>query len=183
MSMHMLHTRRRRIPSDPSAAFGEGVQTFDPSPPPAFDRPHGASNIVATSPVTNVKLGNDQEMQSGADVKSGVMGSSISGGDYSREQGVGRAPGWRWPFNFHSMAFNINSLDRWNLERQDSIDLPPGLNVYEGVPEHPYSPIAAMDQLTTYYENDPNQWYYFSPPPVTLPDSSSPAYAEQAVLW
>src|SRR5882724_11441365 len=98
MANHMVHTRHRRIPSDPAAAFGEEAQHFDSAAPPAFDRPTGAANVVATSAVTNERLGNDQEMQSGADELSGVHDSHLSGGDYSREQGVGRAPGWRWPW-------------------------------------------------------------------------------------
>lgn len=145
----------------------------------------GASNVVATSAVTNEKTGNDQEMQSGADVMSGVEDSSISGGDYSNEQGVGRAPGWRWPFNFHSMAFNLQSLDRWAIERTAAAELPidSGANPYVGVPEQPYSPIFSIDQTTTYYENDPDQWYYFSPPPTAIPDERAPAYTEQSILY
>lgn len=142
----------------------------------------GASNIVATSPVSNARLDNEQEMQSGADEMSGVHDSDISGGDYSREQGVGRAPGFRWPWNLHSQAYNLNILDNWNHERSGAVDLPPGLNVYEGVPETPYSPIAAIDQLTMSYERDPSQWFFISPPPVVLPDDRAPSYTDQAVL-
>jgi hypothetical protein len=186
MPAAMVHSRHRRIPSDPVAAFGEPDDSgFDPRPPVRFDRPHGAANVVNTSPVDNAWTPNDQEMSSGADAKAGVHNSNLSGGDYSREQGVGRAPGWRWPWEIHSIAFNFQSLDRWAIERTDAVALPPdsGLNPFVGVPEHPHSPITAMDQYTTYYENDPDQWFYFSPPPITVNQESSPSFAEQAVLY
>lgn len=189
MANHMVHTHHRRIPSSQAAAFDPAGEEFSPAPPPRYDRPVGAANVVQTSPVTTQRLLNDQEMQSGADVKSGVHDSSRSGGDYSREQGVGRAPGWRWPWNLHSAAFNFQSLDRWAIERTDAVDLPPvdgpviaPLNPYEDAPVFPHSPIAAMDQLTTYYENDPDQWWYFSSPPVSIPNVQAPSFTEQAVL-
>jgi hypothetical protein len=178
----MVHTRKPRIPSDPAAAFGDDGEPISTALPPRYDRPVGAANNAATSPVTNQKTGNDQEMQSGADEMSGVHASSRSGGDYSREQGVGRSPGFRWPFNFHSAAFDFTSLDRWAIDRTGAIGLPPNANPYEGVPERQESPIASMDQLTTYYENDPDQWYYFSPPPMTIPEAQAPSFTEQAVL-
>lgn len=179
----MIYTRKPRIPSEPVAALGEDTYPFDTSPPPAFDRPTGASNVIGTSPVSNQKLGNDQEMQSGADALSGVHDSDVSGGDYSREQGVGRAPGFRWPFNFHSEAFNFQSLDRWDIERTETVDLPPGISPYDAVPEVSYSPIAAMDQTTMFYENDPDQWYFQGPGPITIPDDRAPNFTEQASLW
>jgi hypothetical protein len=186
MPAAMVHSRKPRIPSDPVAAFGDDdVYGYTQAPPLTQDRPHGAANIVATSPVDNAWTGNDQEMASGSDATRGVRDSNAAGGDYSREQGVGRAPGWRWPWEIHSLAFNFQSLDRWALERTDAIDLPggSGLNPFEGVPEQPYSPITAMDQYTTYYENNPDQWYAFSPPPITVNQEGSPAFAEQAVLY
>lgn len=190
------HTRHRRAPSDPASAFGdEGAQAVGGfSPPVPYDRPFGAANVVRTSPVTNGRLDNDQEMQSGADNMSGVHDSNISGGDYSREQGVGRAPGWRWPWAQRSEAWNVVSLDRWMIERSDAgVTLPAmgqhgeltlALNPYDGpsramVP----SPITSMDQDTVYYENDPDQWWYFSPPPITIPDERAPNFTEQAVLY
>lgn len=190
------HTRHRRAPSDPASAFGdEGAQAVGGfSPPVPYDRPFGAANVVSTSPVTISKAMNDQEMQSGADAVSGVANSKISGGDYSREQGVGRAPGFRWPWNIRAEAWNLNSLDRWMLERSSAgvtlpVHTPAGgltlaLNPYDA----PYrditpSPITAMDQLTNYYENDPDQWWYFSSPPVTIPDERAPNFTEQAVLY
>jgi hypothetical protein len=182
VSLVWHHSRRRRIPPDPSAAFGSSDQEFDAAPPPAFDRPTGAANVVATSPVTNTKYDNDQEMQSGSDEMTGVHDSSISGGDYSNEQGVGRAPGFRWPFNFNSQAFNLQSLDRWNVERSDAVALPGGLNPYEGVPEPPYSPIASIDQTTMFYERSPDQGFWLGPGPITMQDVNSPAYTEQAIL-
>ncbi len=196
--MHQVfhHTRHKRIPSDPEAAFGDdgagAVGGF--SPPIDNDRPFGAANVVATSPVSNAKVSNDQEMQSGADEMSGVAGSRISGGDYSREQGVGRAPGFRWPFNFRSEAWNLNSLDRWMIERSSAaVTLPThvpagGLTLALSPYDAPYreitpSPITAMDQLTNYYENDPDQWWYFSPPPMVIPDERAASFSEQAVLY
>lgn len=189
------HTRHKRIPSDPTAAFGDdGAAVGGFSPPVPYDRPFGAANVVATSPVTNAKLQNDQEMQSGADEMSGVTDSRVSGGDYSREQGVGRAPGFRWPWAQRSEAWNLASLDRWMVERSEAgvtlpVHTPAGgltlaLNPYEA----PFrditpSPITAMDQETTYYENDPDQWWYFSPPPVVIPDERASSYAEQTVLY
>ena len=187
---HMAHTRHKRIASSQAAAFDPAGEEFSPAPPPRYDRPTGAANVVQTSAVTTQRLLNEQEMSSGADVKSGVHDSSLSGGDYSREQGVGRAPGWRWPWNLHSAAFNFQSLDRWAIERTDAVALPQvggplaaALNPYEGVTDYPHSPIAAMDQLTTYYENDPDQWYYFSPPPMVIPEAQAPSFTEQAVLY
>lgn len=192
--MHQVfhHTRHRRIPSDPAAAFGDEPVAFDGSPPVSQDRPFGAANVTSTSPVTNQRLLNDQEMQSGSDELSGVHDSDVSGGDHSREQGVGRAPGWRWPWNQRSLAFNLPALDRWAVERTDAVDLPPhvpagGLTLALNPYEAPYrdvvpSPITSMDQYTTYYENDPDQWYYFSPPPTTVEAEVAPSFTEQAVL-
>ncbi len=193
MNQIFHHTRHKRIPSDPAAAFGDAaVMPIDFAPPVAFDRPFGAANVVRTSPVTNEKVLNDQEMQSGSDVMSGVVDSKISGGDYSREQGVGRAPGFRWPFNFRSEAWNLASLDRWAIERTEAGALPAhvpagGLTLSLNPYEAPYrditpSPITAMDQETVYYENDPDQWWYFSPPPMVIPDERAPNYTEQAIL-
>jgi hypothetical protein len=190
------HTRHKRAPSDPASAFGdEGAQAVGGfSPPVPYDRPFTPANVVQTSPVTNSKLDNDQEMQSGADNMSGVHDSRVSGGDYSREQGVGRAPGFRWPWNQRSEAWNVQSLDRWMIERSEAgvtlpVHTPAGgltlaLNPYDA----PYrditpSPIAAMDQETTYYENDPDQWWYFAPPPMSIPDERAPNFTEQAVLY
>lgn len=193
MPHQFIHTRKPRIPSDPAAAFGDEPQEITFAPPMPYDRAVGAANVVSTSPVTNERLGNDQEMQSGADAMSGVHASDVSGGDYSREQGVGRAPGWRWPWNEHSAAFNFFSLDRWMIERSEAgVTLPvhiPSpitmtLNPYEApYPSVVHSPITAMDQLTVYYENDPDQWFYFSPPPVSIPDERAPTFTEQAVLY
>jgi hypothetical protein len=188
------HTRHRRIPSDPAAAFGDAaVMPVDFAPPVPYDRPFGAANVVRTSPVTNAKVDNDQEMQSGADATSGVVDSKISGQDYSREQGVGRAPGFRWPFNFRSEAWNLASLDRWAIERTDAGALPAhieagGLTLSLNPYEAPYrditpSPITAMDQTTNFYENDPDQWWYFSPPPMVIPDERAPNFTEQATLY
>lgn len=190
----VLHrTRHKRIPSDPTAAQDTSLP-IDFSPPVSQDRPFGAANVVQTSPVTNEKELNEQEMQSGADALSGVVDSKVSGQDYSREQGVGRAPGFRWPFNFRSEAWNLQSLDRWSIERQDAaVTLPEhvdagaltlSLNPYEA----PYrtivpSPITAMDQTTNFYENDPDQWWYFSPPPMVIPDERAPNFTEQATLY
>lgn len=195
MNQVFHHTRHRRIPSDPAAAFGDAaVMPIDFAPPVPFDRPFGAANVVRTSPVTNEKVLNDESMQSGSDAVSGVVDSKINGGDYSREQGVGRAPGFRWPFNFRSEAWNLTSLDRWMVERSDAgVTLPVhteagGLTLSLNPYEAPYrditpSPITAMDQETVYYENDPDQWYYFSPPPMVIPDERAPNFTEQAVLY
>lgn len=191
----VLHrTARQRVSSDPAAAtLGEEGGAIDPSPPPRYDRPFTVANVVATSPVTNARLANDQEMQSGADALSGVADSDRSGRDYSREQSVGRAPGWRWPWNQRSEAYDITSLDRWMVERSGAVNLPAhidagGLTLALNPYEAPYrdvipSPITAMDQLTTYYENDPDQWYYFSPPPMTIADVRAPNFTEQAQLF
>jgi hypothetical protein len=151
--------------------------------PVRYDRPFQPDNTVFLSPVQNLRLANDQEMQSGADETSGVFASKLSGGDYSREQGVGRAPGWRWPWNEHSLAFNFASLDRWAIERTGLglTDPHSGINPEVGVAEPPYSPITAMDQLTTFYENDPDQHAYW-PTPVVNNSPGSVSYAEVAVL-
>lgn len=189
----MHHTRHKRIPSDPTAAFGDDGGTIDLGPPVPFDRPFGAANVVRTSPVTNAKVLNDEEMVSGADAISGVVDSKLNGGDYSREQGVGRAPGFRWPWNQRSEAWNLTSLDRWAIERTDAVALPHqvpaggltlALNPFDGPGrEITPSPITAMDQTTNYYENDPDQWWYFSPPPMTIPDERAPNFTEQASLY
>lgn len=174
------HARKQAAPRD--AALAPEVDLSRPDPPP-FDRPVGAINQVFLSPVTNAMLANDQEMQSGADELSGVHGSRLSGGDYSREQGVGRSPGWQWPWNHHSGAFNVQSLDRWAIERTGLGELDPhsGVNPYVGVPEPPYSPIAAMDQYTMFYENSPEQ-HHFWPTPISIPQVEPVAFTEQAVL-
>jgi hypothetical protein len=183
--VHPAHHVRREAADEPNAerdTIGDPVDlTF--APPPRYDRPVGADNTVALSPVINLRLANDQEMQSGADQASGVHASSISGGDYSREQGVGRAPGWQWPWNEHSLAFNFDSLTHSNPERQGLglTDPHSGLNPEVGIAEPPYSPITAMDQYTTYYENDPDQHAYW-PTPVTIPEAPSSAYTDLAVL-
>lgn len=166
---------------------------IDQSPPVPYDRPFGAANVLRLSPVTNQKVENDQEMQSGSDATSGVHDSKISGGDYSREQGIGRAPGFRWPYNFRSEAWNLNSLDRWVVERSDAVALPEhveagnltlALNPYDApYRDIPPSPITNIDQETVYFENDPDQWWYFSPPPTVIPDERAPNFTEQAVLY
>lgn len=187
MPQAAIHTRGRgsaHHPADP--AGGDFVPSGGPlsfPPPPAFDRPQGAANNKAVSPVTIAKLPNVQEFQSGADVKSGVHASSIAGGDYSREQGVGRSPGFQWPFNFRAEAFNFNALDRWDLERSGLGLTPPeeGINPYVGVYEPPYSPIAVMDQFVGHFENDPRQ-HFVPPAPVSIPVVEAPSFSEQAVL-
>jgi hypothetical protein len=182
--VNLAHHQRRRV----SAAEAERSAHDPPldltfAPPPRFDRPVGAVNQVFVSPVTIQHLPNDQEMQSGADEIRGVEDSDLSGGDYSREQGEGRAPGWTWPWNLHVGAFNVASLDRWAVERSGLGLLDPhsGVNPYVGTPVMSYSPITAMDQYTTYYENDPNQWYGW-PAPVSIPDAPSVPFTELAVL-
>lgn len=164
------------------AAFDPPVDLTLQGPVP-YDRPWAPVNQLFLSPVTTQRLGNVQEMQSGADVASGVTDSNRSGGDYSREQGVGRAPGWTWPWNFHSGAFNFASLAKWNPERAGLGLKNPhsGINPLVGVAEPAYSPITAMDQYTTFYENDPDQWRA-QPTPVQLPDVFPPSYSEVAVL-
>jgi hypothetical protein len=183
--MHPAHHVRREAANEPNAerdVIGEPEDlSFDP--PPRFDRPHGADNTVMLSPVINRRLGNDQEMQSGADQASGVHNSDISGRDYSREQGVGRSPGWQWPWNEHSLAFNFDSLTHQVVERSGLGLLDPhsGVNPEVGVAEPFYSPITAMDQYTTYYENDPDQHQYW-PTPVTIPEAAATPYTDVAVL-
>lgn len=180
-----MHHKRAKPAEQPyaDAAFDADVD-LTMAPAPRFDRPVGADNTVFTSPVNNARTPNDQEMQSGADETSGVHDSDVSGGDYSREQGVGRPPNFRWPWNIHSVAHNFASLSRWNLERagQGLMNPHSGLNPFYGVPQPAYSPITAMDQYTTFYENDPDQWQHFGPGPISIPESAAPAYTEVAVL-
>ncbi len=147
-------------------------------------RSPGAINRVDVSPITNAHLANEQEMQSGADELSGVHGSSLSGGDYSHEQGAGRAPGWEWPWNQLSGGFDLTSLDKWNPERQGLglADPLSGINPFVGVAEPAYSPIAAIDQLTMHYENDPDQWQFAGPGPITIPEAGATPYTEISVL-
>jgi hypothetical protein len=152
--------------------------------PPAYDaRQDSTPGQIAFSPVTIERLSNEQEMQSGADVRSGVHASSQSGGDYSREQGIGRSPGWQWPWNIHAGAFNFQSLDRWAIERTGLGLEPPesGINPYVGVQEPAYSPITAMDQYSMYYEQSPDQHYQW-PAPVIIRDAPSVSFTEQAVI-
>jgi hypothetical protein len=170
----------------PPPTIPQGI-TQEPSgfqAPVAFDVPSTHTPLqTAFSPVTGERVQNQQEMQSGADVRSGVFASSQSGGDYSREQGVGRAPGWRWPWNQRSLAFNFQSLDRWAIERT-GLGLEPaesGINPYVGVQEPAYSPITAMDQFTMYYEQSPDQHYQW-PAPVIIRDAEAPSLTSQAVI-
>jgi hypothetical protein len=152
--------------------------------PRPFELPNEHTPLVtAFSPVTIERLDNEQEMESGADQRSGVHDSSRSGGDYSREQGVGRSPHFQWPWNIHTGAFNFQALDRWTLERSGLGLLPPrsGVNPYVGVQEPAYSPVTAMDQYTMYYEQDPDQHIEW-PAPVTIPDAGSTSFTERAVL-
>jgi hypothetical protein len=154
------------------------------APPAPYDAPLNHTPLqTAFSPVTIERLGNEQEMQSGADARSGVHASSQSGGDYSREQGIGRSPGWQWPWNVHALAFNFQSLDRWTIERTGLGLEPPrsGINPYVGVQEPAYSPVAAMDQYTMYYENSPDQHYQW-PAPVIIRDQQAESLSQQAVI-
>jgi len=180
-----LHRRHggRTGPTDVDAAITPPDSSIAFVPPPRYDRPTGAVNTQWTSPVTNTRAPNVQEMQSGSDELRGA-GETISGGDYSREQGIGRAPGWQWPFNFNSQAFNVQSLDRWAIERTGAIALPvdSGANPYVGVPDKPYSPVATMDNYTMYYERDPDQWNWLSPGPITIQEAEAQSFTEQAVL-